>query len=149
MNLAQAVAALLIFPGLLYALPMGWLMLGTERKLRARFQGRIGPPVTQPFYDLIKLIAKFPLPRAAGERALLAFFPLLSMGAMIGAAALLPVFRSESGFAGTSVFWSACSRSLRFVWCWQGMRRDRFMAKLVRIAKPRWIYFATYLSLRR
>jgi NADH-quinone oxidoreductase subunit H len=100
MNLAQALAALLIFPGLLYAVPMGWLMLGTERKLRARFQGRIGPPLTQPFYDLIKLIAKFPLPRAAGERALLAFFPLLSIGAMIGAAALLPVFRGQSGFAG-------------------------------------------------
>ena len=46
MNLAQALAALLVFPGLLYALPMGWLMLGTERKLRARFQGRIGPPLT-------------------------------------------------------------------------------------------------------
>jgi NADH-quinone oxidoreductase subunit H len=100
MNLVQALAALLIFPGLLYAVPMGWLMLGTERKLRARFQGRIGPPLTQPFYDVVKLIAKWPLPRAAGERALLAFFPLLSIGAMIGAAALLPVFGGESGFAG-------------------------------------------------
>lgn len=100
MNLVQALAALLIFPGLLYAVPMGWLMLGTERKLRARFQGRIGPPLTQPFYDVVKLVAKWPLPRGAGERALLAFFPLLSIGAMIGAAALLPVFRGESGFAG-------------------------------------------------
>lgn len=100
MNLAQALAALLIFPGLLYAVPMGWLMLGTERKLRARFQGRIGPPLTQPFYDVVKLAAKWPLSRAAGERALLAFFPLLS----IGAAALLPVFRGESGFAGDIIF---------------------------------------------
>jgi NADH-quinone oxidoreductase subunit H len=100
MNLAQALAALLIFPGLLYAVPMGGLMLGTERKLRARLQGRIGPPLIQPFYDLVKLLAKWPLPRAAGERALLAFFPLLSMGAMIGASALLPVFRGGSGFAG-------------------------------------------------
>ena len=100
MNLAQALAAMLVFPGLLYAVPMGWLMLGTERKLRARFQGRIGPPLSQPFYDVVKLLAKWPLPRAAGERALLAFFPLLSIGAMIGASALLPVFREGSGFAG-------------------------------------------------
>jgi NADH-quinone oxidoreductase subunit H len=100
MNLAQAVAALLIFPGLLYALPMGWLMLGTERKLRARFQGRIGPPLTQPFYDVVKLLAKWPLSLSAGERALLAFFPLLSIGAMVGATALLPVFRGKTGFAG-------------------------------------------------
>jgi NADH-quinone oxidoreductase subunit H len=100
MNLVEALAALLIFPGLLYAVPMGWLMLGTERKLRSRFQGRIGPPLTQPFYDFVKLAAKWPLPRALSERALLAFFPLLSTGAIIGATALLPVFRGESGFAG-------------------------------------------------
>jgi len=100
MNLLKALAALLIFPGLLYAVPMGWLMLGIERKLRAKLQRRIGPPLIQPFYDLVKLLAKWPLPRAAGERALLAFFPVLSIGAMIGAAGLLPVFRGESGFAG-------------------------------------------------
>ena len=44
MNPAHAIAALLVFPGLLYALPMGLLMVGSERKLRARFQGRTGPP---------------------------------------------------------------------------------------------------------
>jgi len=100
MNPAHAIAALLVFPGLLYALPMGLLMVGSERKLRARFQGRIGPPLTQPFYDLVKLAAKWPLPRARGERDIMALFPLLSIGAMIGALALLPVFHDNSGFAG-------------------------------------------------
>jgi NADH-quinone oxidoreductase subunit H len=100
MNPIHALAALLIFPGLLYALPMGWLMLGTERKMRARFQGRIGPPLTQPFYDVVKLAVKWPVPRSLEDRALMALFPLLSMGAMIGALALLPVFGDNSGFAG-------------------------------------------------
>jgi len=100
MNPAHAIAALLVFPGLLYALPMGLLMVGSERKLRARFQGRIGPPLTQPFYDLVKLAAKWPLPRTRGERDIMALFPLLSIGAMIGALALLPVFHDNSGFAG-------------------------------------------------
>ena len=100
MNPLHALAALLVFPGLLYALPMGWLMMGTERKLRARFQGRIGPPLTQPFYDLVKLAAKWPVARSAGEGKLLVFFPLLSVGAIIGALALIPVFRDHSGFAG-------------------------------------------------
>ena len=45
MNLSSAFFSLLIFPGLLYALPAGWLMLGLVRKLKARFQGRIGPPL--------------------------------------------------------------------------------------------------------
>ena len=100
MNPLHALSALLVFPGLLYALPMGWLMLGAERKIRARFQGRIGPPLIQPFYDIVKLAAKWPVPRAATDRALMALFPLLSVGAMIGALALLPVFRDGSGFSG-------------------------------------------------
>jgi formate hydrogenlyase subunit 4 len=32
--------------------------MGLERKLSARVQGRIGPPVFQPFYDLMKLFSK-------------------------------------------------------------------------------------------
>ncbi|MFH0929411.1 MAG: complex I subunit 1 family protein [Candidatus Aenigmatarchaeota archaeon] len=34
---------------------------GLLRKLNARFQNRIGPPVLQPFYDLLKLLDKKPL----------------------------------------------------------------------------------------
>ncbi|MCL6474864.1 MAG: NADH-quinone oxidoreductase subunit H [Firmicutes bacterium] len=32
--------------------------MGIDRKLSARMQGRVGPPVVQPFYDLIKLFSK-------------------------------------------------------------------------------------------
>lgn len=100
MNLFRAFLALLIFPGLLYALPAGWLMLGIERKLKARFQGRIGPPLTQPFYDTIKLLAKLPVSRVASDIPLLIGLPLLAIGSTIGAIALLPVFQGESGFVG-------------------------------------------------
>lgn len=37
---------------------LGGLLTGTERKLRARMQRRIGPPVLQPFYDFMKLADK-------------------------------------------------------------------------------------------
>jgi NADH-quinone oxidoreductase subunit H len=100
MNWSYSLLALLVFPGLLYALPMGWLMLGLERKLRARFQGRLGPPLSQPFYDVIKLLAKSPVPRMASEKGLLAALPLLAMASLAGALALLPVGAGESGFAG-------------------------------------------------
>jgi NADH-quinone oxidoreductase subunit H len=100
MNGVYAIAALLVFPGLLYALPMGCLMMGAERKLRARFQGRIGPPLSQHFYDMVKLAAKWAVPRSSADRDLLAAFPLLSVGAMIGALALLPVFHDHSSFTG-------------------------------------------------
>lgn len=37
---------------------LGGLLVGLDRKISARMQGRIGPPITQPFYDLIKLFSK-------------------------------------------------------------------------------------------
>jgi ech hydrogenase subunit B len=37
---------------------VGGLLCGLDRKATARMQGRIGPPVLQPFYDLIKLFSK-------------------------------------------------------------------------------------------
>ena len=100
MNTVRALIALLIFPGLLYALPTGLFMLGLERKWKARFQGRIGPPVTQAFYDVIKLLAKSPVSRVAADVPLFVGLPLFAVGTTIGALALLPVFRGESGFVG-------------------------------------------------
>ena len=37
---------------------IGGLLAGFDRKLSARFQGRKGPPLLQPFYDVMKLFAK-------------------------------------------------------------------------------------------
>lgn len=51
-QLLLAAAAVVIAPLL------GGLLYGVDRKLSARFQGRIGPPIRQPFYDAIKLLSK-------------------------------------------------------------------------------------------
>lgn len=37
---------------------IGGLLTGIDRKLTARMQNRIGPPILQPFYDLFKLLGK-------------------------------------------------------------------------------------------
>jgi len=37
---------------------IGGLLRGIDRKLTARMQGRIGPPIVQPFYDFVKLASK-------------------------------------------------------------------------------------------
>lgn len=37
---------------------LGGLIYGIERKVRARMQRRMGPPVLQPFYDFLKLMDK-------------------------------------------------------------------------------------------
>jgi formate hydrogenlyase subunit 4 len=40
---------------------IGGLLRGIDRKLTAHMQGRIGPPIVQPFYDVIKLFGKKPM----------------------------------------------------------------------------------------
>ena len=37
---------------------LGGLLRGIDRKITARMQGRVGPPIVQPFYDFIKLCSK-------------------------------------------------------------------------------------------
>ncbi|OQA84850.1 MAG: Formate hydrogenlyase subunit 4 [Lentisphaerae bacterium ADurb.Bin242] len=40
---------------------LGGLLQGLDRKITARMQGRFGPPLLQPFYDIIKLFGKEPM----------------------------------------------------------------------------------------
>jgi ech hydrogenase subunit B len=39
----------------------GALIAGLDRKITARMQGRIGPPIAQPVYDITKLLRKAPI----------------------------------------------------------------------------------------
>lgn len=43
---------------LVFVIPLGILFEGIERKLTARFENRVGPPIWQPFYDIVKLFQK-------------------------------------------------------------------------------------------
>ncbi len=49
---------LLVLGYVLLAPLVGGLLAGLDRKLTARMQGRIGPPLLQPFYDVKKLLNK-------------------------------------------------------------------------------------------
>jgi ech hydrogenase subunit B len=51
--IALAVVAAVLVPPF-----VGGILNGLDRKLTARLQGRVGPPVRQPFYDIIKLFSK-------------------------------------------------------------------------------------------
>ena len=52
----QTVVGTLLFS--LLAPVLGCLLAGLERKISARMQGRIGPPILQPYYDVRKLLGK-------------------------------------------------------------------------------------------
>ncbi len=54
----SARAAILVILYIVFAPLFGGLMEGVDRKISARMQGRIGPPLLQPFYDVRKLFGK-------------------------------------------------------------------------------------------
>lgn len=82
---------LLVFPGGLFALLLGLFLKGLDRKLEARLQRRIGPPLNQPFIDLAKLLTKETLVPDTAHRASFLIAPLIGFTGMAVCAALLPV----------------------------------------------------------
>jgi formate hydrogenlyase subunit 4 len=61
----------------------GGLLTGVDRRLTARLQGRVGPPLLQPFFDLAKLWTKEPLvaaPSQVGYALTALGFNALAMG---------------------------------------------------------------------
>jgi len=84
-------AAVLLFPGGVFALAFGLALKGIDRRVVARLQGRVGPPLLQPFFDLVKLgFKRTMVPDTACEMVFLAA-PLVGVVAMLLAVALVPV----------------------------------------------------------
>jgi len=48
----------LTFACIMFAPLAGGIIRGLDRRLTARFQSRVGPPLLQPFYDAVKLLTK-------------------------------------------------------------------------------------------
>lgn len=51
-------SVVIVIATLLLAPVVGGFLFGVDRKVTARLQNRMGPPVEQPFYDVIKLFSK-------------------------------------------------------------------------------------------
>lgn len=69
--IGSAVIAVIVAP------LIGGLLRGIDRKLTAHMQGRIGPPILQPFYDVIKLLGKKPM--VAGGAQLVFIYAFLAL----------------------------------------------------------------------
>lgn len=80
------------------------LFEGIMRKLKAVIHSRKGPPITQPYIDLLKLLGKEDLQVETGYVSRMA--PVVALAAMIVAAMLVPVGnRAPLGMSGDMIAW--------------------------------------------
>ena len=85
----------LIFPGFLFCFLTGLLLVGIDRKLVARMQKRVGPPILQPFYDFFKLCGKETIVPAAANKTVFLLAPLLGLAALVVLQLFIPVFHFQ------------------------------------------------------
>lgn len=97
MEFAGLLLNILIFPGGLFAVVLGLFLTGLDRKVYARLQRRVGPPLHQPFIDLVKLSQKETLVPNTANELLFRFAPLLGFAGMLAAVALIPISGIYSG----------------------------------------------------
>ena len=95
----QYLGYILIFPGFLFCFVVGMLLCGIDRKLVARMQKRVGPPILQPFYDFFKLMGKETIIPAQANRTVFLVAPLIGLAALIVIQMFIPVF-GFSAFSG-------------------------------------------------
>ncbi len=83
---------LLIFPGFIFTMIMGLFLSGVDRKIVARMQRRRGPKISQPFYDLVKLIGKDTIvPRNANTK-LFIMAPIIALVSICIVPVLFPIY---------------------------------------------------------
>ena len=92
MDILMSLFHILVFPGFLFVAVIGLLLAGIDRKVLARMQKRIGPPIVQPFYDFFKLLGKETIvPHASNRRVYLAA-PVIGLVSLVVLATFIPVF---------------------------------------------------------
>jgi NADH-quinone oxidoreductase subunit H len=94
--------AFVVFPGFLFTSTVGLVLTWVDRFVSARVQWRQGPPVYQPFADLLKLLLKQTIVPGGAARTTFLFAPLLGLAAMCVVAVMLfaASFMPERSFVG-------------------------------------------------
>ncbi len=80
-----------IFPGGVFALGFALLLKGLDRRLVARMQRRVGPPLAQPLFDIAKLLTKETLIPRTACKPMFMLAPVIGMTGMAACAAFIPV----------------------------------------------------------
>lgn len=99
-----AILHMCIFPGGAFALAVGFFFKGLDRRVEARLQRRVGPPLIQPWLDIAKLLTKETLiPKTACRSA----FLLAPVFGFTGMPCARPSFRCRACSTACST-WATC-----------------------------------------
>ncbi len=82
---------ILIFPGLLFSSVFGLWLAGIDRKILARMQKRVGPPVMQPTYDFFKLMGKETIIPDNAARSTFLLAPYIGLASLIVTVLFIPI----------------------------------------------------------
>ncbi len=88
----ETLGYILIFPGFLFCFLVGLFLSGVDRKIVAKMQKRVGPPLLQPFYDFFKLCGKETIVPAAANKGMFLAAPLVGLASLIVLQLFIPVF---------------------------------------------------------
>jgi len=98
MNELLGVVYLLVFPGILFLLGFSFFAEWYDRKLVARLQSRMGPPLLQPFAYFVKLLSKEDIVPEGVSARMQAAVPVVAFAAVATAFLYLPVVGAASWF---------------------------------------------------
>jgi len=83
------IGEVLIFPGLLFTAVVGLVTSWIDRKVTARVQMRVGPPLLQPFYDIVKYMVKETCVPAGASKFVFLASPVFGLAAVSVASTIL------------------------------------------------------------
>ncbi len=101
LNALTDLGYILIFPGFLFCFLCGMLLCGIERKIVARMQKRVGPPILQPMYDFFKLCGKETIVPAVANKTVYLAAPIIGLAALVVIQLFIPVF-NFTAFTGNA-----------------------------------------------
>jgi NADH-quinone oxidoreductase subunit H len=99
MSFAMDLVYLFVFPGFLFLFAAAMFVEYVDRKLYAKIQNRVGPPIVQPFADFVKLLAKESVVPEAADRDVFVVAPLFGLAGVLTAILYVPIWSAEAAFA--------------------------------------------------